>query len=130
MRAPLWTRILLAFFAVFSLAVGLLELSNPGQFGIDANDAKEYLAMATGVARNLALGLGFGVIAWRGRAAEVAVALGLRALIDLFDLALVVRAPEFSAPSAAMAAIFCVVASLGARAASRVGSPALVGATR
>lgn len=129
-RAPLWTRILLAFFALFALAVGLLELTNPGQFGIDPSDAKEYLAMETGVARNLALGIGFGVLAWRGRAAEVAVALGLRALVDLLDLALVARAPEFSAPSASMAAAFCVVAAIGARAASRVGSAPSVEATR
>lgn len=125
-RAPLWTRLLLAFFALFALAVGLLELTNPGQFGIDATDAKEYLAMETGVARNLALGMVFALLAWRGRAAEVAVALGLRALVDLFDLILVARAPEFSAPSAAMAAAFCIVAAIGARAATKASSAASV----
>lgn len=125
-RAPTWTRLLLAFFALFALAVGLLELTNPSQFGIDPADPQEYLAMETGVARNLALGVGFALLAWRGRAAEVAVALGLRSLVDLFDLALVARAPEFSAPSAAMAAVFCIVAALGARAAAAVSADAAV----
>lgn len=127
-KAPLWTRILLAFFALFALAIGVLEITNPGQFGIDVSDAKEYLAMETGVARNVALGLGFAVIAWRGRAAEVAVALGLRALVDLFDLILVARAPEFSAPSAIMAAAFCIVAALGAGVASKADTQALAAA--